>query len=109
MSEACAVSRSQPVRVSWQVSHAPLGKAHSVGPDGRLKSERAQRNVDKLQADAHASELTSLSEFLEYFRTLRDVSARERINVENWFAHLHRKRLRSARRASTLERCLRRC
>ncbi len=28
--------------------------------------------------------------------------------IENWFAHLHRKRLRSARRASTLERCLRR-
>ena len=38
---------------------------------------RAQRNVDKLLADAHASGLVSVREFVEYVRTLRDVGARE--------------------------------
>src|SRR5262249_26818568 len=41
-----------------------------------------------------------------FFLIRPDMSARERINVDKWFAHLHRKRLRSARRASTLQRCL---
>ncbi|MFQ5857793.1 MAG: UvrD-helicase domain-containing protein [Anaerolineae bacterium] len=39
--------------------------------------ERARRNVDKLLADAHASRLVSVGEFLEYLQTLRDVAARE--------------------------------
>ena len=39
--------------------------------------ERPRRNVAKLLADAHASGLVGLSEFLEYVRTLRDVEARE--------------------------------
>jgi ATP-dependent helicase/nuclease subunit A len=39
--------------------------------------ERPRRNVDKLLADAHASGLVSLREFLEYVQTLRDVEARE--------------------------------
>lgn len=39
--------------------------------------ERARRNVDKLLADAHASRLVSIGEFLEYLQTLRDVAARE--------------------------------
>ncbi len=38
---------------------------------------RAQRNVDKLLADAHTSGLVSVLEFGEYVRTLRDVGARE--------------------------------
>ena len=38
---------------------------------------RAQRNVDKLLADAHTSGLVSVREFAEYVRTLRDVGARE--------------------------------
>jgi len=38
---------------------------------------RAQRNVDKLLADAHASDLVSVTEFVEYVRALRDVGARE--------------------------------
>jgi ATP-dependent helicase/nuclease subunit A len=38
---------------------------------------RAQRNVDKLLADAHTSGLVSVREFLEYVSTLRDVGARE--------------------------------
>jgi ATP-dependent helicase/nuclease subunit A len=38
---------------------------------------RAQRNVDKLLADAHTSGLVSAREFVEYVRTLRDVGARE--------------------------------
>ncbi len=38
---------------------------------------RAQRNVDKLLADAHTSGLVSAREFAEYVRTLRDVGARE--------------------------------
>ncbi len=42
-------------------------------PDG----ERPRRNVAKLLADAHASGLVSVGEFLEYVRTLRDVEARE--------------------------------
>jgi ATP-dependent helicase/nuclease subunit A len=40
-------------------------------------AERPRRNVDKLLADAHASGLVSVSEFLEYVRTLREVEARE--------------------------------
>jgi ATP-dependent helicase/nuclease subunit A len=42
--------------------------------DGGL---RAQRNVDKLLADAHTSDLVSVREFVEYVRTLRDAGARE--------------------------------
>ena len=38
---------------------------------------RAQRNVDKLLADAHTSGLVSVREFVEYVRTLRDAGARE--------------------------------
>jgi ATP-dependent helicase/nuclease subunit A len=38
---------------------------------------RAQRNVDKLLSDAHASDLVSVTEFAEYVRALRDVGARE--------------------------------
>jgi len=38
---------------------------------------RAQRNVDKLLADAHTSGLVSVREFVEYVRALRDVGARE--------------------------------
>jgi ATP-dependent helicase/nuclease subunit A len=40
-------------------------------------AERPRRNVDKLLADAHASGLVSVGEFLEYVQTLRDVEARE--------------------------------
>jgi ATP-dependent helicase/nuclease subunit A len=39
--------------------------------------ERLLRNVDKLLNDAHRSGLVSVSEFLEYVQTLRDVGARE--------------------------------
>ncbi|MEJ2211585.1 MAG: UvrD-helicase domain-containing protein [Anaerolineae bacterium] len=39
--------------------------------------ERLLRNVDKLVDDAYLSGLVSVSEFLEYVRTLRDVGARE--------------------------------
>jgi ATP-dependent helicase/nuclease subunit A len=39
--------------------------------------ERPRRNVAKLLADAHASGLVGLNEFLEYVGTLRDVQARE--------------------------------
>lgn len=45
--------------------------AHTQG------NERARGNVDKLLADAHASGLVSVGEFLEYVQTLRDVAARE--------------------------------
>jgi len=38
---------------------------------------RAQRNVDKLLADAHTSGLVSVREFVEYVQALRDVGARE--------------------------------
>jgi len=41
------------------------------------ESNRARRNVEKLLADAHASGLVSVREFLEYVRALRDVGARE--------------------------------
>jgi ATP-dependent helicase/nuclease subunit A len=48
-------------------------------PGGRRGqgNERALGNVDKLLADAHASGLVSVGEFLEYVQTLRDVAARE--------------------------------
>ena len=39
--------------------------------------ERLVRNVDKLLADAHRSQLVSIGNFLEYVRTMRDVGARE--------------------------------
>lgn len=45
----------------------------SAAPGGT----RLRRNVDKLLADAHRSRLVSLSEFLDYVQTLRDVGARE--------------------------------
>ncbi len=38
---------------------------------------RLRRNVDKLLADAHASRLISLGEFLEYVQTLEDTGVRE--------------------------------
>jgi ATP-dependent helicase/nuclease subunit A len=38
---------------------------------------RYWRNVDKLLADAHASQLVRVRAFLDYVRTLRDVGARE--------------------------------
>ncbi|MBN1994045.1 MAG: UvrD-helicase domain-containing protein [Anaerolineae bacterium] len=39
--------------------------------------ERLRRNVDKLLADAHRSEVVNISEFLEYLEALSDVGARE--------------------------------
>lgn len=50
-----------------------------VDPVGRstVAVERVRRNVDKLLADAHASRLVSIGEFLEYLQVLRDVAARE--------------------------------
>ncbi len=39
--------------------------------------ERMRRNIDKLLADAHQSELVSVAEFLEYIAALGDVGARE--------------------------------
>ncbi len=38
---------------------------------------RLQRNIEKLLADAHKSQLVSVSDFLEYVQALRDVGARE--------------------------------
>jgi ATP-dependent helicase/nuclease subunit A len=38
---------------------------------------RLQRNIEKLLADAHKSQLVSASDFLEYVQALRDVGARE--------------------------------
>ena len=45
----------------------------SAAPQGH----RLRRNVDKLLADAHASRLISLGEFLEYIQTLEDSGVRE--------------------------------
>jgi ATP-dependent helicase/nuclease subunit A len=45
----------------------------SASPNGA----RLVRNVDKLLADAHRSRLVSLTDFLAYIQTLRDVSFRE--------------------------------
>ncbi|HZY41043.1 MAG TPA: 3'-5' exonuclease, partial [Anaerolineae bacterium] len=45
----------------------------SAAPQGH----RLRRNVDKLVADAHASRLISLGEFLEYVQTLQDSGVRE--------------------------------
>jgi ATP-dependent helicase/nuclease subunit A len=45
----------------------------SAAPQGH----RLRRNVDKLLADARASRLISLGEFLEYVQTLEDSGARE--------------------------------
>jgi ATP-dependent helicase/nuclease subunit A len=39
--------------------------------------ERMRRNIDKLLADAHRSELVSVAEFLEYITALGDVGVRE--------------------------------
>ncbi|MEW5959449.1 MAG: UvrD-helicase domain-containing protein [Chloroflexota bacterium] len=41
------------------------------------RGDRLQRNVDKLLADAHRSELVSVPEFLEYLTALGDVGVRE--------------------------------
>jgi ATP-dependent helicase/nuclease subunit A len=41
------------------------------------QGHRLRRNVDKLLADAHASRLISLGEFLEYVQTLQDSGVRE--------------------------------
>ncbi len=38
---------------------------------------RLRRNIEKLLADAHKSQLVSVSDFLEYVQALRDVGARE--------------------------------
>jgi len=38
---------------------------------------RLRRNVEKLLADAHKSQLVSVSDFLEYIQALQDVGARE--------------------------------
>jgi len=38
---------------------------------------RAWRNIDKLLADAHRSQLVSIDDFLDYVQSLRDVAARE--------------------------------
>ncbi|MBS1245641.1 MAG: hypothetical protein H6R36_296, partial [Chloroflexi bacterium] len=38
---------------------------------------RLRRNIEKLLTDAHKSQLVSMSDFLEYVQTLRDVGARE--------------------------------
>lgn len=43
----------------------------------RTGQPRALRNVAKLLADIHGSELVSVSEFLEYAQTLRDSGSRE--------------------------------
>ncbi len=39
--------------------------------------QRLRRNIDKLLADAHQSQLINISEFLEYLAALDDVGARE--------------------------------
>jgi len=44
---------------------------------GHPHGARMRRNLDKLLADAHASGLVRLTDFLEYLETLRDVGARE--------------------------------
>jgi len=77
-----AHSTSSPPRVL-----AVAGQAHSTSSGQPQKARvvlravrggpRAQRNVDKLLADAHTSGLVSVREFAEYVRTLRDVGARE--------------------------------
>ncbi len=54
-----------------------LDRTADVALDAANGGERARRNVEKLLADAHASGLVSVREFLEYVRTLRDVGARE--------------------------------
>jgi len=41
------------------------------------QGHRLRRNVDKLLADAHTSQLISLGDFLEYVQTLEDNGARE--------------------------------
>jgi ATP-dependent helicase/nuclease subunit A len=41
------------------------------------QGHRLRRNVDKLLADAHASRLISLGEFLDYVQTLEDTGVRE--------------------------------
>lgn len=43
----------------------------------RARQPRALRNVTKLLADIHASELVNIAEFLEYAQTLRDSGSRE--------------------------------
>jgi ATP-dependent helicase/nuclease subunit A len=43
----------------------------------RSGDERARRNIEKLLTNAHRSQQVSVSAFLEYVRTMRDVSARE--------------------------------
>ena len=43
----------------------------------RTGQPRALRNIAKLLADIHGSELVSVAEFLEYARTLRDSGSRE--------------------------------
>ncbi|MDE3089366.1 MAG: UvrD-helicase domain-containing protein [Chloroflexota bacterium] len=70
-------------RLAGRVSVAALLKSFLDATDYRAilrrvpDTERPRRNVDKLLADAHASGLVSVSEFLEYVQTLRDVEARE--------------------------------
>ena len=74
---------SEANRLAGRVSVAAVLKYFLDATDYRAilrrvpDAERPRRNADKLLADAHASGLVSVSEFLEYVRTLRDVEARE--------------------------------
>jgi ATP-dependent helicase/nuclease subunit A len=56
--------------------YAAILHAPGNGPENAAGSGRARRNVEKLLADAHASRLVSVGEFLAYVQTLRDVGAR---------------------------------
>ena len=65
-------------RLLDQAHSTSSGQAHyRVALRAVKGGPRAQRNVDKLLADAHTSGLVSVREFMEYVRTLRDVGARE--------------------------------
>jgi len=48
-----------------------------VGQSQRAASARGARNIAKLLADAHVSDIVGVGEFLEYVRGLRDAGARE--------------------------------
>ena len=54
-----------------------LQRSHYRAILRRSGQPRALRNVAKLLADIHASELVSVAEFLEYSRTPRDSGTRE--------------------------------
>jgi ATP-dependent exoDNAse (exonuclease V) beta subunit len=69
--QAGRVSVAQLLKAFLDVTH--YWATLQLVPGGK----RLQRNVDKLLADAHRSELVSVAEFLEYLAALRDVGARE--------------------------------